>query len=228
MHCHPEEGASVGVMASKSILLSTKLVLASGSPRRMQIMKSAGFEFEIQDPDVDEDGIGEGLPAEKLAVELARAKARAVANDMPDATVIAADTVVSKDGVLYAKPQEADDAVQMLRELGNSSHTVTTGVSVVRFGQRWAHYESTIVNMRDYDADEIAAYVESGSPLDKAGAYGIQDTSFMPAVSIEGCYLNVVGLPMCLASNLMARALLFDDRARPDCPNHNMLPGLAI
>lgn len=194
----------------------------------MQIMKSAGFEFEIQDPDVDEDGIGEGLPAEKLAVELARAKAGAVANDMPDATVIAADTVVSKDGVLYAKPQDADDAVRMLRELGNSSHTVTTGVSVVRFGQRWAHYESTIVNMRDYDADEIAAYVESGSPLDKAGAYGIQDTSFMPAVSIEGCYLNVVGLPMCLASNLMARALVFDDRARPDCPNHNMLPGLAI
>ena len=218
----------MGVMASKSILLSTKLVLASGSPRRMQIMKSAGFEFEIQDPDVDEDGIGEGLPAEKLAVELARAKARAVANDMPDATVIAADTVVSKDGVLYAKPQDADDAVQMLRELGNSSHTVTTGVSVVRFGQRWAHYESTIVNMRDYDADEIAAYVESGSPLDKAGAYGIQDTSFMPAVSIEGCYLNVVGLPMCLASNLMTRALVFDDSARPDCPNHNMLPGLAI
>ena len=218
----------MGVMASKSILLSTKLVLASGSPRRSEIMKSAGFEFEIQDPDVDEDGIAKGLPAEKLAVELARAKARAVANDMPDATVIAADTVVSKDGVLYAKPQDADDAVQMLRELGNSSHTVTTGVSVVRFGQHWAHYESTIVNMRDYDADEIAAYVESGSPLDKAGAYGIQDTSFMPAVSIEGCYLNVVGLPMCLASKLMARALLFDDRARPDCPNHNMLPGLAI
>ena len=215
-------------MASKSMLLSTKLVLASGSPRRSEIMKSAGFKFEIQVPNVDEGIIGDGFPAEELAVELARAKAKAVANDMPDAIVVAADTVVSKDGVLYSKPQDADDAVRMLLQLGDSSHTVTTGVSVVRFGQRWAHYESTIVNMRDYDADEIAAYVESGSPLDKAGAYGIQDESFMPAASIEGCYLNVVGLPMCLASKLMARALLFEDSARADCPNHNMLPGLAI
>ena len=178
--------------------------------------------------DVDEGAIGEGLNAIDLAVALAEAKARAVASDMPDATVIGADTVVSKNRVLYAKPEDAEDARRMLRELSGRSHTVITGVAIVANGQVVSGHQSTIVNMRDYDADEIAAYVESGSPLDKAGAYGIQDTSFIPATSIAGCYLNVVGLPMCLISKLMVRALLFDDSAPAACPNHNVLPGFAI
>ena len=215
-------------MASKVMLLSGKLVLASGSPRRSEIMTSAGFDFMTRVSDVDEGAIGEGLNAIDLAVALAEAKARAVASDMPDATVIGADTVVSKNRVLYAKPEDAEDARRMLRELSGRSHTVITGVAIVANGQVVSGHQSTIVNMRDYDADEIAAYVESGSPLDKAGAYGIQDTSFIPATSIAGCYLNVVGLPMCLISKLMVRALLFDDSAPAACPNHNVLPGFAI
>jgi MAF protein len=228
MHCHFEEGVTVLVQASKVMLLSANLILASGSPRRSEIMKSAGFDFMTRVSEVDEDAIGDGLPAAELAVALAKAKALAVATDLSDATVIGADTVVSQDGALYAKPQNADDAHRMLRELAGRSHTVITGVAVVANGEMVSGHKSTIVNMRDYDAVEIAAYVESGSPLDKAGGYGIQDESFMPAASIEGCYLNVVGLPICLTGDLLSNAQVIRNADRPMCAGHDLLPGLAI
>ena len=216
------------MQASKVMLSSANLILASGSPRRSEIMIAAGFNFVTRVSDVNEDVIGGGLPAAELAVALAEAKARAVATETPDATVIGADTVVSSAGVLYAKPQDAEDAHRMLRELGGRSHTVITGVAVVANGELVSGHKSTIVNMRDYDAVEIAAYVESGSPLDKAGGYGIQDESFMPATSIEGCYLNVVGLPICLTGELLLSAQVIDDTDRPTCADHNLLPGLAV
>jgi len=215
----------VGVQTSKVMLSSANLILASGSPRRLEIMISAGFEFVIQVSDVDEDAIGQGLSATELAVALAEAKTKAVAVNMPEATIIGADTVVSKNGVLYAKPHGVEDARRMLQELGHSSHTVITGVAVVVDGNLISGHKSTLVNMRNYDASEIAEYVESGSPLDKAGAYGIQDESFMPAASIEGCYLNVVGLPVCLTGELLLSANVIRDADRPTCAGHNMLAG---
>jgi MAF protein len=191
-------------------------------------MKSTGFNFVTQVSEVNEDLIGEGLVAAELAVALAEAKARAVAREMPDAAVIGADTVVSKNGVLYAKPQHSDDAHRMLRELAASSHTVITGVAVVANSELLSGHVSTIVNMRNYDAVEIANYVESGSPLDKAGGYGIQDESFMPVASIEGCYLNVVGLPICLTGELLSSAQIISSADHPTCAGHNSLRGLSV
>ena len=205
-------------MASKVMLLSGKLVLASGSPRRSQIMTSAGFDFMTRVSDVDESAIGEGLHATDLAVALAEAKARAVASEMPDATVIGADTVVSKNRVLYAKPEDAEDARRMLRELAGRSHTVITGVAIVANGQVVSGHQSTLVNMRDYDADEIAAYVESGSPLDKAGAYGIQGRASLFTKRIEGCFYNVVGFPV--APFWLALERITEGQATDYCSDH--------
>ncbi|HEY7063959.1 MAG TPA: Maf family protein [Chloroflexota bacterium] len=184
------------------------LVLASGSPRRRELLARLGLRFEVVVPNVDESPATDEAPG-ALARRLARAKALAVRLSR-GTVVLAADTVVSRAGQLYAKPRDTTDAVRMLRELRGARHEVTTGVCVVRVGRdTLVGAVVTAVWMRAYVDAEIAAYVAAGEPFDKAGAYAIQDATFHPVARFEGCYSNVVGLPLCLTAALLQKAGLF-------------------
>jgi septum formation protein len=154
-----------------------------------------------------------GEPARALATRLASAKAATVATVRPDAVVLAADTVVSHDGRLYEKPNSAAEAIQMLRQLRGAPHEVTTGVCVLPAGDApLVDAAYTTVWMRAYTDAELAAYVASGEPFDKAGGYGIQDPHFRPVDHLVGCYTNVVGLPLCLTSAFLREAGLRVER----------------
>lgn len=183
------------------------LILASASPRRRELLAQLGIAFEVVVPEVDERPFA-GESATALARRLARAKAEAVSAAHPDAMVLAADTVVTHAGQLYGKPDDAVDACRMLTELRGQHHMVITGVCVTpaRSAMQFEAATQTEVWMRDYAATELAAYVATGAPLDKAGAYAIQDTAFRPVARIAGCYTNVVGLPLCTARELLAAA----------------------
>ena len=185
-----------------------QLVLASGSPRRREILESAGLEFEVVAPDVTEDSPDEGERAEHYAMRMARRKASSVATKVGRGVVLGADTVVVVDGAILGKPVTPSEAVEMLRRLRGREHGVTTGLAVVdsAAGLVETAAVASTVHMRRYDDEEIEAYVASGEPFDKAGAYAVQDTHFRPADRVEGCYLNVVGLPLCRAAELLSRA----------------------
>ena len=182
----------------------TRLLLLSASPRRRELLASAGIPFEVRPVDVDETPEPAERP-EALAERLARAKA--AASPDPSAWGIAADTVVAQDGAILGKPQDPTEAVAMLRRLRGRWHYVYTGVAVRRpSGAILSAVDCTRVLMRDYHDDEIAAYVASGDPFDKAGAYAIQHTGFRPVAQIEGRYDTVVGLPMELVEWLLRAA----------------------
>lgn len=187
---------------------SPRLLLASASPRRRQLLEALGLEFAVAAPSINEDAIlhGPGTPAAK-AEALASAKA-AAARAGGEPFVVAADTIVALGREVLGKPASPDDAAEMLRTLRGRPHQVFTGVAVLRRadGEVLAGVASTIVRMRHYSPAEIDAYVATGDPLDKAGAYAIQHLQFRPAERIEGCYWNVVGLPLCLLSRLLAAA----------------------
>jgi septum formation protein len=172
------------------------IVLASRSPRRAALLKQIGLEFSIIPAAVDEPaGLGgPGTVAERLAL----AKARAVADSLERGLVIGADTVVTLDGDILGKPADSDDARMMLIRLSGRSHLVVTGVAVVDAGtgRSIVEHEESRVWFRTLDSDEIDAYVASGEPADKAGAYGIQGLGAVMVEKIEGCYFNVVGLPL--------------------------------
>ncbi len=177
------------------------LVLASSSPRRSDILTRLGLEFELAPSDVDEGvygGKGEGT-ATDVALARAMAKARAVAGARADGTVVGADTVVELDGTVLGKPADEAEATAMLRALRGREHRVITGIALVdaATGEERSSYRASRVTMRAYTDDEIATYVASGDPLDKAGAYAVQSETFAPAAEVRGCYLNVVGLPVC-------------------------------
>ncbi len=183
------------------------LVLASGSPRRREILEAAGLGFEVVLSRVTEDPPVAGEGAEHYAMRMARLKAQAVSAKLGHGIVLGADTVVVLDGAILGKPASAAEAVEMLRCLRDRDHEVTTGLSVVdcETGRMEAGAATSTVDMRLYDDDEIAAYVASGEPFDKAGGYAVQDPQFKPAKRVEGCYLNVVGLPLCSAVDLLGR-----------------------
>ena len=183
------------------------LVLASSSPRRTEILGRLGLPFETDEPGVDEPDAAPGADPVEVAWEFALAKARAVAGRRDAGTVLGADTVVELDGVVLGKPRDDGDAVRMLRELRGREHRVITAVALVdaATGETAEGYRASRVLMRDYTDDEISAYVASGAPMDKAGAYGVQDEAFAPAVEVRGCYLNVVGLPVCETLKLAER-----------------------
>ena len=185
-----------------------RLVLASSSPRRREILESAGLEFEVVLSDVTEDSPDEGERAEHYAMRMARHKASSVATKVGRGVVLGADTVVVVDGAILGKPVTPSEAVEMLRRLRGREHGVTTGLAVVdsAAGLVETAAVASTVHMRRYDDEEIEAYVASGEPFDKAGAYAVQDTHFRPADRVEGCYLNVVGLPLCRAAELLSRA----------------------
>ncbi|WFB35541.1 Maf family protein [Kiritimatiellota bacterium B12222] len=173
-----------------------KLVLASASPRRAELLRSAGLEFEQRSADVDESPLRhEG--AEAMVLRLSKLKAQAVAQDFPESRVLAADTVVVLEGEVLGKPQDEADAVRMLTALSGRSHEVMTGFALCgSVGPEISTCVRTSVCFRVLSAEEIRAYVASGDPMDKAGAYGIQSGAAGFVASIVGSYSNVVGLPL--------------------------------
>jgi MAF protein len=202
---------------------SSRLVLASGSPRRRHLLATLGVAFAVIPPDVDETPLM-AEPAGPLALRLASLKAAAVATARPDAVVIGADTVVTQRGELFGKPSSAAAAMEMLARLRARQHEVVTGVCVIPpGGHRLAGAIRTTVYMRDYTDEELLAYVAGGEAFDKAGAYAIQDASFRPVREINGCYSNVVGLPLCLSADLLRRAGLRLPRSAATC-RHELTP----
>ncbi len=185
------------------------LLLASSSPRRREILGRLGVPFRIAPADLDEDGFAAAFQGsfpdlvEALAVE----KARAVAAKEPDfaGLILASDTTVILEGEMLSKPVDSAEAERMLRRLRGRAHRVATGVALYdgRDGVMISGQRSTVVWMRNYSDEEIAAYAATGDPLDKAGAYAVQHELFHPVERVEGCYLTVVGLPLCLVTRLL-------------------------
>lgn len=176
--------------------LTVPFVLASGSPRRRELLGKLGFEFEVIPSDADETW-PEATPPGPAAAQIAMRKAEAVARDHPGALVLGADTVVVLDGEVLGKPADTAEARATLSRLAGRSHTVYTGLALIHDETRAMAHEATDVTFGALTADEIAAYVATGSPMDKAGAYGIQDDLGALFVSgVSGDYFNVVGLPL--------------------------------
>jgi septum formation protein len=183
------------------------LVLASASPRRQELLRNAGITFEVQPADIPEDPLpGEG--AKECAQRLAREKALAVARQRPQDCVLGADTVVAVDGQLLGKPSDATDAARMLRLLSGRVHQVITGVCLVVGGQSSVASETTLVTVSDITEKQIADYVATGEPMDKAGAYAIQGIASRWIPRIEGDYSNVVGLPVALVWRMLREVKL--------------------
>jgi len=175
-----------------------RLILASSSPRRAQILRDAGLVFSIISSAVDETPIPGEAPGE-LVLRLANAKAELVAaRSVGPAIVVAADTVVVLEGQLLGKPRSTDDARHMLEKLSGRTHSVVTGVSLIRLPdvEQRAFVETTLVHFDRLSANEITRYLATDEPHDKAGAYAIQGRAGRYIPRIEGCYYNVVGLPL--------------------------------
>lgn len=198
-----------------------ELILASGSPRRAQILSEAGINIAIVAAEIDEDEIlARGGELSNAVQKLALAKAMATAAVRPDSYILGADTIVVIDGQVLGKPASSGEAVGMLRRLSGRTHDVITGVAIVNpAGETHTKHVSTSVVFRTLDDGEIAEYVSTGSPLDKAGGYGIQDASFAPVASYDECYLNVVGLPMCATSELLGKSGMLRS-GEGNCPGH--------
>ncbi len=192
------------------------LVLASASPRRRELLTQAGFVFEVRPAHIPEDPrAGEDPIA--YVTRLAREKAEVVLRELtPNGTgrqsdgeelvVLGADTTVTLDNHILGKPEDAADAARMLRMLSGRSHHVITGVAVVTAQGAEVAAEVTAVRFLTMTDEEIAAYVATGEPMDKAGAYGIQGFAARWIPRVEGCYFNVVGLPLALVSTLLESA----------------------
>ena len=198
-----------------SVTTGTPLVLASASPRRAELLQRVGLEFEVVVPDVDES-VHDGEPPDRYAARVAADKAARVAALRPDAVVLAADTAVVVDGDALGKPADAHDAVRMLRRLSGRTHRVLTAVHVVTPDGR--AYEVTVgaeVTMAALGDDEIVAYVGTGEPLDKAGAYAVQGRGAALVTRLEGDPTTVVGLPLRTTLDLLDRA-----GVRPRRPGH--------
>ena len=184
-----------------------KLALASNSPRRKELLALGGWKFEIIVSDADESLLADESPRDyvrRLAAEKARASsARADASQV----VVAADTTVVDGNAILGKPAHPSEAKRMLRQLRGRVHQVYTGIAVlrVRDGNLSTDVCVTDVPMRNYSDEEIEAYVASGDPLDKAGAYGIQHVGFQPVTSMRGCYASVMGLPLCHVTRLLGQ-----------------------
>lgn len=191
-----------------------RVILASSSPRRLQLLQQIGIEAEVHPAAFDE--LSTGKMAYEVVLANAVGKCQAVCAACGDKVpVIAADTVVVLDGKILGKPKDAADAVRMLTELSGRTHKVLTGVAVSFDGRQLAEVCETEVIFRTLTAAEIADYVATGEPLDKAGAYGIQGRGAVFVEKINGCYNNVVGLPL-TRLHLMLAKLGVDGNAAKD------------
>ena len=174
-----------------------KLVLASASPRRQQLMKDAGFTFEVRLKDVEEK-YPDGLALEKVPEYLSRVKAEAFRDELkPDEVLVTADTVVCIHDKILGKPTGREDAIRMLQELSGARHLVVTGVSVTTCTEQLSFSSFTNVFFKALSIEEIEYYVDTYKPFDKAGAYGIQELiGYIGIERIEGSFYNVMGLPV--------------------------------
>jgi septum formation protein len=189
-----------------------RLILASQSPRRAELLRMLGLSFETRPADIDET-FGPGEDPVAHAERLAREKALAVAGGARDAVVVGSDTVVLVDGELLGKPRDERDAVRMLLRLEGRDHTVATGLAVAGADGIRSAVEQVTVRFRRFDEETAAAYVATGEPMDKAGAYGIQGRGATLVERIEGDYFAVVGLPLCRLILLLQEAGLHYDFA---------------
>jgi MAF protein len=179
-----------------------QIILASASPRRAQLLAAMGLTLAIAPADVDETMLPGEAPA-VMACRLAASKAQRDAQLWPEALVLAADTLVVLDGIVLGKPRDAQEALEMLTLLRGREHLVHTGLAVARDGEIVVQLATSPVSMRSYSAAEIAAYIATGDPLDKAGAYACQHPDFHPVASYGNCYANVMGLPLCHVQRLL-------------------------
>lgn len=172
------------------------IILASASPRRSELLNQIGCKFEVITSDVIENN-NQGIPPEQLVILHARAKALAVgAKAQSEDVIIGADTIVVLDGIVYGKPNDVKDAKKILGTLSGKEHQVITGIAVIRGDQVLVDYSTTLVKMAEMSGKEIDRYIASGEPMDKAGAYAIQGKGAIFVEGINGCYSNVVGLPL--------------------------------
>ena len=179
-------------------------VLASASPRRRELMELLGVHPLKILPAVGEEIADPGLTGGALAEALALHKAREVAQRCSaDDIVIGADTIVCLDDAMFGKPHDEADAARMLRALSGRAHTVYTGVAVIRGAQTRTHAEATTVRFRPFTDAEIAGYIATGEPMDKAGAYGIQGKGSLLISGIDGDFFNVMGLPVCALGQML-------------------------
>lgn len=178
--------------------LKNEIILASASPRRRLLLDMFGIRFSTEIADINEDDFTSTEP-EKIVMELARKKANEITKRFTDKIIIAADTLVFLNNELLTKPIDKNDAYRILMKLSDKTHQVYTGIAIYNpiNSDFELDYEKTNVTFRQLDEKEVRAYIETGSPMDKAGAYGIQDDFGAVFVSkINGCYYNVVGLPL--------------------------------
>lgn len=178
-------------------VFSVSLILASGSPRRRLLLESLGLKFKVIPP-INEEKMSLGEEPRHLAERLAQHKAREVMARVDTSIILAADTIVVKDAEIMGKPRDREDAIEMLQRLSGGSHQVITGVCLINMAanRELMGTETTKVNFRQLSESEITRYVDSGEPFDKAGGYGIQGLGALLVSSIEGCFYNVVGLPL--------------------------------
>ena len=179
-----------------------ELILASASPRRRELLARFGVPFEIDPADGPEIPPA-GADAAHTVTALSAAKAARTALRHPDGLVIGADTVVELDGAILGKPRDEDDAFRMLQALSGHEHRVYTGVTLIRGAARLSETEMTRVFFRKMTDAEIRAYIATGEPMDKAGAYGYQGVAGLFVERIDGDYFNVVGLPLCRLGRML-------------------------
>jgi septum formation protein len=186
--------------------MGSRLILASKSPRRYELLKQVGLDFEVIPSRVMEDIVQKESPKEHV-IRLAEAKARDIASGYPDCWVIAADTIVYINGSILGKPKSREEAMQMLHRLSGQEHWVLTGFSVCHLGKGKSDKEAvqTAVKMKTLSPTEMEWYVQTGEPFDKAGGYAIQGIGSFMIESIRGSYTNVVGLPLCELIQMLNR-----------------------
>lgn len=182
------------------------IILASQSPRRRELMEKLNIPFTVRVADIDET-MDPGVSVAEAAAQLSRRKAEAIPREDSD-IVIAADTVVVCDGTVLGKPTDEADAFRMLSSLSGRQHQVMTGLTVLRGEKAVSHTEVTDIFFRKLTDDEILAYIATGDPMDKAGAYGIQNGAALFVEKINGDYFNVVGLPVCRLSLILKEEFL--------------------
>ena len=181
------------------------MILASGSPRRTELLNQLGIGHEVDPAYIDETP-SPGEAPRALAIRLAREKARAVSRQHPGCEVLGADTVVVLAGEMLGKPASAAEAVAMLGRLAGNEHTVITAVALARDGDTWHRVDETQVWFRQLTPELIRDYVATGEPLDKAGSYGLQGLGTILVERIEGDYFGVIGLPLRLVVDLLEEA----------------------
>ena len=189
--------------------LPVKLILASASPRRAQLLAEAGHPFEVRAPHLREEDIIAAAGPRSLAMSLAYAKARRIADELSEGIVLGADTVVCLGDEILGKPADRDDARRIMMKLSGTVHSVITGVCLVDAcrGERLMGAEETVLHMKKLTEQELEDYVRSGEGMGKAGAYAIQETGDRYIEIVHGSLTNVIGLPMELTERLLAQMM---------------------